>query len=435
MTLRRALRARTRARAWRPPAMAPKFASSPRTLPFTMSKKQQKEIERQLIEIINSHANENKCGECLAAFPTWALANLGVLLCGRCAAVHRRVLARQSRVKLLTLDQWSAAEIDKLRRVGNKRARKEWNPQRAPFPYADDDDQGPIEEYLRAKYVEGRFRDTPIDAARLRLRLASVNAAPARLSHRRLTQYEQSQYPSQARQIARMGYSDADAVLEALLMTLGDVALALDVLDDDKRVNPRAEELPPSLPQRPRGNTAVSQASLASHTGSFLANNPLAALAQPATADWWLGQPAGGPVAAQPQMYQYTDPVTGQVLYIDLNGQQYLDPSNPQHLQQLQQQQQPLAAQQTTAQSILGLYNRPDAQPQLQPQPQQQQQQQPTGFGFQQPQPTGYQAPQYQPTGFAVGYQAPGFAPGFAQAPTGFGAQGQYQNGQYGQNR
>ncbi|MBI6010436.1 hypothetical protein H8J91_15260, partial [Clostridium perfringens] len=88
--------------------------------------------------------------ECGALYPTWASYNLGILLCGRCASIHRRVLgaSKISKVKSLTLDHWTNDQVENLRRIGNRRSNKKWNQIKTPFPL-DDDDDGPIEEYLR----------------------------------------------------------------------------------------------------------------------------------------------------------------------------------------------------------------------------------------------------------------------------------------------
>lgn len=406
-----------------------------------MSRRHSKSHERELIDIVNNRNNINKCGECGSDYPTWASWNLGILLCGRCANIHKKVLSSGhprggaiSKVKSLTLETWTDDQIELLRRVGNKKAKQRWNPKRVPFPH-DDDDDAPIEEYFRDKYVYRRFRDdngdyddaddkfsryldgsgtlTPV-GRRSRLstvsgvsRLRANSRQVPRLLHRKLTTFEQTQYQSQVHHLASMGYTNRDAVLESLILSNGDVDFALDILDHDAKVNPTLAELPPELPKRP----VAAPPSVPAAT----ANAPAGV-----SADWWTGatqsqtgaqsQTPQAPQAqpGQPQIYQYTDPVTGLVSYIDLNGQQYLDPNNPQHQQLLNQQTNPqLIAQQTSRQNILSLYNQPDnfttnvavatgqpGQPQTMQQPTQQQQpmqqqlmqqqmsQQPTNFAY-----------------------------------------------------
>lgn len=357
-----------------------------------MSKKHIKQTEKQLIEIINSRNNANKCGECGSDYPTWASWNLGILLCGRCASLHKKVLNVDgprggpiSKVKSLTLETWSDDQLEALRRIGNRKAKQRWNPKRIPFPQ-DDDDTSAIEEYLRDKYINCRFRDDTDDfhngddkfsrysnesgaltPAGRRSRLSTVNSVGRlragsrqvpRLLHRELTTYEQTQFQSQVHKITMFGYSDRDAVLESLILSSGDIDFALDILDYDSKINPSQTELPPDLPKRPsmsapastQAATTAAQVSPDWWTGATSQQQqPLAAQTQPVT-------PVG-----QPQIYQYTDPVTGQISYIDSNGQQYLDPNNAQHQQILMQQTNPqLYAQQTNKQNILSLYNQPD---------------------------------------------------------------------------
>lgn len=477
-----------------------------------MSRLHQKQVEKQLIEIVNTRGNDNKCGDCGSQFPTWASYNLGILLCGRCASVHRRVLpANVSKVKSLTLDPWTADQVDRLRQIGNAKARKKWNTKREPFPY-DEDDTSEIETYIRQKYVEGRFRDEPVlgfdyDESRYesryessryseegrsrRSRLGSVRLrtrSVPRLSHRRLTTFESQQFPRQTSQLSSMGFSDPEAVKEALILSNGDIDFAVDILDEDSKVNPNQEELAPLLPSRPRP--------LASASNSFQANNPMAAMvagtsgagAGAGSSDWWSGASSGvsanqtgqipqQQLQLQPQIYQYTDPITGRVSYVDSNGQEYLDSSNPEHQQLLYQQQNPqLIAQQTNKQQLMSLYNQPDkfssnvavpvdqlkqepsqpasqAQPQAQPQyqqntsqpqyhfqqipqqqmqqqmPQMQQQMQQQQMQPQMQQQTGMQQMPQMQQGFPQG----GFQQPFQQQPTGMGFQQPY--GQYQQNQ
>lgn len=448
-----------------------------------MSKKHEKQIERQLIDIVNSRANDNKCGECSTPYPTWASWNLGILLCGRCASIHKRILGgdkKISKVKSLTLDHWSDEQVENLRRIGNKRAKKKWNPKRQPFPY-DDDDEYAIEEYFRDKYVLMKFRDDRDDhddrfsrysddsstptGSRLRLssvlqplgprRLRNSSRAVPRLSHRKFTPQELGQYTYQVGKIMGLGFTNRDSVLESLILSSGNIEFALDILDQDEKLNPNKTELPPQMPKRPAPAASQSTASVVTAATG--------ATTGPGGADWWtnssalstaINAPAAAAPAAtgQPQIYQYTDPVTGAISYVDSNGQQYLDPNNPQHQQAIQQQTNPqLVAQQTNKQNILSLYNKPDQfvtnvaakvdpnQPQSQPaqqqpqftgfQPQTAQFQQPTGF--QQPQATGFVSPFGQPAAY-------GQTQGFAQPQYQFQQQPQQQQqqqqfGQYGQ--
>lgn len=402
-----------------------------------MSKKQQKEIERRLIELVNNRNNDNKCGECNSAYPTWASYNIGIFLCGRCASVHKRILGPPkniSHVLSLTLDQWSPSQVDKLSRIGNNKARKKWNPKRVPFPYDADDDISQVEQYIRDKYINGLFRDDEIDyeadgagnsGGRSRLnsnysnvetrsRLNSYDYRPRsnsarndlpKLTHRKLTTFEYTQYRSQVNTICGFGYSNEDAILESLLLSNGNIETAIDILELDLKINPNQTETAPQLPKR---RPVVSKPIEPKLSEEWWKNNQQSQITGQSqgsgivsgqiTGNPMMGQMMGQLTNGQPQIYQYTDPITGQISYIDSNGQQYLDPTNPAHQQQLMQQTNPqFLQQQHTKQNILSLYGNqnnstiPLSQQQTAQQQQQQQQFQPQQA---QPQFTGLIPPQ-----------------------------------------
>ncbi|KAI5954418.1 GTS1 [Candida jiufengensis] len=411
-----------------------------------MSRRHQKNTEKQLIDIVNSRGNDNKCGECKAQYPTWASYNLGIFLCGRCASVHKRILGPPnyniSKVKSLTLDNWTDEQVNKLRKIGNAKARKKWNSKKIPFPYDGDDDVGVVEQYIRDKYILGKYRDDDIDQHEFdddrmskysnasddivsrRSRSNSTRSIPGvipKLTHRKLTTFEYTQYQNQVNKIRTFGYNDRDEILESLLLSNGNIDRALDILDQDIKINPAKEETAPSLPNRPRASTTTSTNTVQSQPTS-------------SNSDWWssngqqqqqLPQQQTGIIQQQPQIYQYTDPITGQISYVDQNGQEYLDPNNPQHQQQLQAMNNPqLIAQQTSKQNIMSLYNQPTGVVS----PQQQQQQQTGYFGQQQQQPQQQifqqqQTPQF--TGFQQVPQQQQQTGYFGQQYTGYGQQQQ----------
>lgn len=366
-----------------------------------MFRRSHKSNDQEILDIVNSRGNNNRCGECSQEYPTWALWNLGILLCGRCADCHKQVLLvpgprgqKVLCVKSLTLETWAPEQLENLRRIGNRRAKNRWNPKLVPFPDDADEDTYAVEAFLKDKYLRGRFRDDNIDpadygdkslrylddlgtaspAARSRLGLALRSRASLRargplplLTHRKCTAAELAQFGSQASKIVGFGYTDRDAVVESLVLADGSIDTALDILDIDSKTNPASAEVPPSLPKRPPPSQQPSQSSAPTSAGS----------------NWWAGlahqtgltqtglvfaggQPQTAPqataqAAAQPQIYQYTDPLTGQVLYVDANGQQYLDPNNPQHQQMLYQQSPQYLTQQATKQNIMSLYGQPDS--------------------------------------------------------------------------
>lgn len=436
-----------------------------------MGKSKQNHQERVLLDLLNSPVNRNKCGECKAHDPTWASWNLGVFLCGRCASGHRSLGRHISRVKSLSMENWSKHELDVLGRIGNKRNNQFWNEKSIPFTFeADDKDE--LVMWLRRKYT-GKFRYGPVtdkdynldddwgdrtddygfDKIKTSKRgyftsLSSDNIGPTRsmrraqersmsydgedygydddypsrnrrgsarssaspvhtsssssvgrsmrLTYRRPTDTEYRKYGDMSRKMKYdLGYEDEDSNIEALSMTHGNIPKAVEILKQNgskpsnannsrssvssysNRVEPNRT---PSLPARKQETGAIFDSSKA---GGFN----------------WLDDTVSTSVttmdtgnAADNNIYQYVDPTTGNVYYIDAQGQQYIDPSQQQQMQQFdntmipqQQIQQPMAPQQTVnpfQQPVMGgvlpLQGQPDLtlnQLQLQQLQQQQQQQ------------------------------------------------------------
>ncbi|AAS51173.1 ACL055Wp [Eremothecium gossypii ATCC 10895] len=363
--------------------------------------KSSRTVERELKALVSSPENANRCGECGATYPTWCSVNLGAFLCGRCAAVHRKVLTGEqggpeSHVKSLTLDRWTVDELEEITNSGgNRRNHHTWNVRNVAFPYDGDDDRSRVEDFIRNKYIVGKFgqgggrgsgyrpdsssRRGHDEFADRRSRSASFSrssnrsysslnsASPPRsggiplLTHRTVHDHEIGRYGSQLATMKSLGYSDTDAIVEALVLSRGDINVALDILDKDAKLR-KESPAPPPPPPRPTSPAASGTRSSPPKP-------------QPAVFDGFNGIQ---PQTTQAQTFdggvqQYLDPVTGQI-YVDQS--QYLQAMQQQQLQQQQLQQQQLQQQQLQQQQ---LQQQQLQQQQLQQQLQfQQLQQQPT---------------------------------------------------------
>ena len=71
-------------------------------------------LTRAFVTFLKEPANA-KCVDCADRFAAhndaWASLNLGVLMCVRCAAVHRSMGVNVSRVKSVVFDSWDAAMV------------------------------------------------------------------------------------------------------------------------------------------------------------------------------------------------------------------------------------------------------------------------------------------------------------------------------------
>jgi hypothetical protein len=77
----------------------------------SMSKRAQARNERELQQILSLPGN-GQCADCGARNPAWASWNLGVFLCMRCASLHRKMGTHISKVKSLSMDQWSNDQVE-----------------------------------------------------------------------------------------------------------------------------------------------------------------------------------------------------------------------------------------------------------------------------------------------------------------------------------
>ncbi|KAI1778106.1 ArfGap-domain-containing protein [Hypoxylon cercidicola] len=121
-----------------------------------MTKRQQARNEKLLHDLVRSVPGNNLCADCQARNPSWASWNLGIFLCMRCAAIHRKLGTHISKVKSLSMDSWSNEQVETMKRVGNVASNKSYNPQnkKPPVPIDADEADSAMERFIRAKYMQ-----------------------------------------------------------------------------------------------------------------------------------------------------------------------------------------------------------------------------------------------------------------------------------------
>ncbi|KAJ4379972.1 Protein gts1 [Didymella sp. IMI 355093] len=124
-----------------------------------LNKRQQARNERTLQELIKTVPGNGTCADCGAKNPGWASWSLGVFLCMRCAALHRKLGTHISKVKSLSMDKWDNAQVDNMKRIGNAESNKTYNPRgaKAHIPIDVDEVDGAMERYIRQKYEQRVF--------------------------------------------------------------------------------------------------------------------------------------------------------------------------------------------------------------------------------------------------------------------------------------
>ncbi|KAJ3475812.1 hypothetical protein NLG97_g9332 [Lecanicillium saksenae] len=120
-----------------------------------ISKRQQARNEKQLQELVQTVTGNNICADCYARNPAWASWSLGVFLCMRCAAIHRKLGTHISKVKSLSMDSWTNEQVDNMRKVGNVASNQIYNPEnkKPPVPIDADEADSAMERFIRQKYM------------------------------------------------------------------------------------------------------------------------------------------------------------------------------------------------------------------------------------------------------------------------------------------
>ncbi|EDV21477.1 uncharacterized protein TRIADDRAFT_59978 [Trichoplax adhaerens] len=106
------------------------------------------------------HNSSNRiCADCLSRDPEWAVINLGITICEKCAGFHRKISTDFSKVKSITLDsKWTPARIKLFQEIGNKNSNKFFQYAITQYdkinPNVNDVQRL---EFIKSKYVKKEF--------------------------------------------------------------------------------------------------------------------------------------------------------------------------------------------------------------------------------------------------------------------------------------
>ncbi|KAM5435864.1 Protein gts1 [Microsporum ferrugineum] len=119
-----------------------------------LSKRQQARNERTLQDLITSVPGNDRCADCQARNPGWGSWNLGIFLCMRCATLHRKLGTHISKVKSLTMDSWTADQVEVMKKNGNIAVNRIYNPRnvKPSIPIDIDEVDSAMERFVRKKY-------------------------------------------------------------------------------------------------------------------------------------------------------------------------------------------------------------------------------------------------------------------------------------------
>jgi hypothetical protein len=112
-----------------------------------------------LNDLLKISGNLN-CADCGVKDVTHASYNIGVFLCQTCAGIHTLLGSHISKTKHLKLDHWELSQINRLKDVGNAKAKLKYEARvpinwRRPIPSARDTLL--LEHWINAKYAREEF--------------------------------------------------------------------------------------------------------------------------------------------------------------------------------------------------------------------------------------------------------------------------------------
>ena len=106
------------------------------------------------------------CADCQCPGATWTSITLGIFICKRCAGIHRSFGTHISFVKSVTLDNWSAEQVKKMKEIGNEKAKLLYEHNisstslERPNKYSDDK---AVQDWIQKKYIQKLYykKDSP----------------------------------------------------------------------------------------------------------------------------------------------------------------------------------------------------------------------------------------------------------------------------------
>ncbi|WBW73775.1 Arf GAP, GTPase activating protein for Arf6, Ucp3 [Schizosaccharomyces osmophilus] len=191
--------------------------------------------ETTIRHLIQSVPGNNICADCHTRGVQWASWNLGIFLCLRCATIHRKLGTHISKIKSVSLDQWTDDQVNNMRDWGNLNANRYWNPSPLdhPLPMNAHSDDTVMEKYIRDKYEKKLYlEETPNQKGPSLPPRSNASANSTSASSSR------SNYKVSLKAIHDMGFTNDTINLQALEDAHGEVNGAVEKIVQEMKKNP-----------------------------------------------------------------------------------------------------------------------------------------------------------------------------------------------------
>jgi len=109
-----------------------------------------------LLDAVLKDEDNKYCVDCDSKGPRWASWNIGILLCIRCAGIHRNLGVHISKVRSVNLDSWAPNQVSSMQCMGNSKARAVYEAN-LPDDYRRPTSDSGMEAFIRSKYEKKKF--------------------------------------------------------------------------------------------------------------------------------------------------------------------------------------------------------------------------------------------------------------------------------------
>eukprot|EP00124_Ichthyophonus_hoferi_P001920 Ihof_evm5s115 gene=Ihof_evmTU5s115 len=215
-------------------------------------------LKDQLNQIVGLEENMT-CADCPSKYPRWASYSLGIFLCMACAGLHRQLGVHVTKIKSISLDDWTSENVETMRQIGNRRSNAKYEAG-LPKNYVKRDQA----DFIRRKYDRKDWyradgvRDRSSYSSATQSEQSTETSSSREPSYSREPSLPQNissnrntgeRYSHQLGQLHTMGFTAEAANKAALEKAKGDVTEALEILIS----NPSAMDGPPSS-AKPKSN-------------------------------------------------------------------------------------------------------------------------------------------------------------------------------------